>query len=99
MIQRPKGTYDVYGSLAKKQDYVKRMFGAVCESYNFGYIETPMFERQKETIGVSVDQYALGIGKPSDVANLGAFLMSDEASWITAANYTMTGGVTNGKYV
>ena len=41
MIQRPKGTYDVYGSLAKKQDYVKRMFGAVCESYNFGYIETP----------------------------------------------------------
>lgn len=66
--------------------------GLRCNSISPAWVETPMFERQKETIGVSVDQYALGIGKPSDVANLGAFLMSDEAGWITAANYTMTGG-------
>ena len=74
--------------------------GLRCNSISPAWIETPMFERQKETIGVSTEQYALGVGKPSDVAELGAFLMSDKARWITASNYTMVGGgVTNGKYV
>ena len=37
MIQKLKGTYDVYGSLAKKQDYVKKLFQVVCENYNYSY--------------------------------------------------------------
>ena len=42
MIQKLKGTYDVYGNLAKKQDYVKKLFQVVCENYNYSYIETPL---------------------------------------------------------
>ncbi len=62
-----------------------------CNSISPAWIETPMFYRQKETIGVSTEQYALGIGKPDDVANLAVFLISDKARWITAANYCMGG--------
>ncbi len=32
------------------------------------------------------------LGKPEDIANLAAFLASDEASWITGQNYVVDGG-------
>ena len=70
MIQRPKGTYDVYGSLAKKQDYVKRMFGAVCESYNFGYIETPIFERS--------ELFHRGVGETTDIVTKETYDFQDK---------------------
>ena len=35
MIQKLKGTYDVYGDLARKHNYAKSLFRAVCESYNY----------------------------------------------------------------
>ena len=73
--------------------------GLRCNSISPALVETPMFERQKDSIGISTEQYALGIGKPLDIANVGIFIMSDKASWITASNYIMTGGVTNGKYI
>ena len=43
-MQRPKGTFDIYGDLYKKFNYVKRIFDDLCDEYNLGYIETPMFE-------------------------------------------------------
>ena len=67
--------------------------GMRCNCISPAWVETPMFEQQKELIGVSIDQYPLGIGKPEDVSNLGAFLMSDNARWITASNYIMSGGI------
>ena len=48
MIQKLKGTYDVYGSLAKKQDYVKKLFQVVCENYNYSYIEVNYFIEELE---------------------------------------------------
>ncbi len=33
------------------------------------------------------------LGKPEDVASLALFLVSDEASWITGAAYTIDGGI------
>lgn len=38
-------------------------------------------------------RYPLGLGEPQDVANLAAFLLSDEARWITGQEYTMDGGL------
>lgn len=63
-----------------------------CNSISPAWVETEMFRKQKENIGASTEQYALGIGKPEDIANLGAFLMSDKARWITAANHILGGG-------
>lgn len=39
-------------------------------------------------------KYPMGIGKPEDVANMIAFLLSDKTGWITARNYVIDcGGV------
>ena len=59
MIQKIKGTYDVYGSLSKKHDYVKKLFQAVCESYNYSYIETPLLERS--------ELFHRGVGETTDI--------------------------------
>ena len=59
MIQKLKGTYDVYGSLSKKHDYVRKLFGAVCESYNYSYIETPLLERS--------ELFHRGVGETTDI--------------------------------
>ena len=59
MIQKLKGTYDVYGSLAKKQDYVKKLFQVVCENYNYSYIETPLIERS--------ELFHRGVGETTDI--------------------------------
>lgn len=63
-----------------------------CNCISPAWVETNMYKRQKENIGVSTEQYALGIGKPEDIANLGAFLMSDKARWITSTNTVLGGG-------
>jgi NAD(P)-dependent dehydrogenase (short-subunit alcohol dehydrogenase family) len=70
-----------------------------CNSISPAWIDTPMFNKYNETIGTNLEQYNLGIGKPSDVASLAAFLVSDEARWITGQNYILEGGVSNGKYI
>jgi histidyl-tRNA synthetase len=59
MIQKLKGMYDVYGDLAKKHDYVKKLFQAVCESYNYSYIETPLIERS--------ELFHRGVGETTDI--------------------------------
>lgn len=59
MIQKLKGTYDVYGDLAIKHDYVKKMFQSVCESYNYNYIETPLIERS--------ELFHRGVGETTDI--------------------------------
>ncbi|MBO6145253.1 MAG: histidine--tRNA ligase [Bacilli bacterium] len=59
MIQKIKGTYDVYGDLSKKHDYVKKLFQAVCESYNYSYIETPLLERS--------ELFHRGVGETTDI--------------------------------
>lgn len=61
MIQKLKGTYDVYGDLSKKHDYVRKLFQAVCESYNYNYIETPFLERS--------ELFHRGVGDTTDIVN------------------------------
>ena len=37
MIQKQKGTYDIYGSEAKKRKYANSILDNLCETYNYGY--------------------------------------------------------------
>lgn len=66
--------------------------GVRVNSISPAYVETPMYYKNQENIGTNIESYPLGIGKPLDLANMTAFLLSDEARWITGQNYIMDGG-------
>lgn len=59
MITKQKGTYDIFGDLAKKRMYVNDVLNALCEKYNFGYIETPVFEAS--------ELFHRGVGEATDM--------------------------------
>ena len=44
MIIKPKGTYDIYGTEARKWQYITDVIEAFCTYYNYDYIRTPIFE-------------------------------------------------------
>lgn len=55
-------------------------------------IKTPMTSSRGDYLEEQAAKYPLGVGKPADVANLAAFLLSDRACWITAQNYVVDCG-------
>lgn len=62
-----------------------------------GLVEGPMMEATCRELGEDflareLPLYPLGIGKPGDVADLAAFLLSERASWLTGQNILLTGG-------
>lgn len=59
MITKQKGTYDVYGKEAKKRQYVNDLLAALCEKYNYNYIETPVFEAS--------ELFHRGVGESTDM--------------------------------
>ena len=58
MIQKQKGTYDLYGEMVDKYNYLKRIFTDLMNEYNIKYIDTPIFE--------SSDLYHRGVGETTD---------------------------------
>lgn len=61
MIQKPKGTYDVYGNYGKNLLYLRDLIQALMEKYNYQYIRTPMFE--------SSELYHRGVGETTDIVS------------------------------
>ena len=59
MIQKPKGTYDVYGEYGKKIKYVEELLEVLMEKYNYEYFRTPIFE--------SSNLYHRGVGETTDI--------------------------------
>ena len=59
MIQRPKGTNDIYGREAKIWKCVEAVIDQVMGKYNYNYISTPIFE--------SSELFHRGIGETTDI--------------------------------
>ena len=59
MIQRPKGTNDIYGRKAKIWKCIEAVIDQVMEKYNYNYIRTPIFE--------SSELFHRGIGETTDI--------------------------------
>jgi NAD(P)-dependent dehydrogenase (short-subunit alcohol dehydrogenase family) len=62
-----------------------------------GIVDTEMFQKIKnelseESLSDIQRRHPLGIGKPEDVGNLCAFLLSDLSNWITGSDYIIDGG-------
>ena len=61
MIQKPKGTYDVYGKNGKNLLYLRDLIQALMEKYNYQYVRTPMFE--------SSELFHRGVGETTDIVS------------------------------
>ena len=59
MITKQKGTYDIYGDIAKKRAYIDEILASLCEKYNYDYIETPVFE--------AAELFHRGVGETTDM--------------------------------
>ena len=59
MIQKPKGTYDMYGEMVEKYNYLKRIFADLMNEYNIKYIDTPIIE--------SSSLFHRGVGETTDI--------------------------------
>ena len=62
-----------------------------------GVIETEMTNKMFENLPEEskksiIDMHPLGLGKPEDIANACAFLLSDASRWITGTNLIVDGG-------
>ena len=62
-----------------------------------GVVETEMSNKMFENLPdeskkVILDMHPLGLGKPKDIANTCAFLLSDASRWITGTNLIVDGG-------
>lgn len=56
-------------------------------------VETPMLkDGSPDYFQEMAGNYPFGFGKPADVANMTAFLLSDKAAWITGQNYVLDCG-------
>lgn len=62
-----------------------------------GIVETPMEAAAEKFMGptyreAQLAEYPLGFGQPEDIAKMAAFLISNEARWITGQNFVLAGG-------
>lgn len=59
MIQKPKGTYDVYGEKSITLLEVEKLMNALMENYGYEYVRTPIFEAS--------ELFHRGVGETSDI--------------------------------
>lgn len=58
-----------------------------------GVVRTRMFVDSTENLEQCTRSHPLGLGKPEDVAAAALYLASDEARWVTGAEFTVDGGL------
>lgn len=71
MIQKPKGTYDVYGEKGKTIKKLEQLMNALMEKYNYEYVRTPHFE-------VS-ELFHRGVGETTDIVSKETYDFKDRA--------------------
>ena len=61
MVQKPKGTYDVFGKKGVNLLYIHDIIQVLMEKYNYEYMRTPIFE--------SSELYHRGVGETTDIVS------------------------------
>ena len=59
MIQKPKGTYDVFKEKGKTIKYLEKLLETLMEKYNYEFVRTPNFE--------SSELFHRGVGETTDI--------------------------------
>ena len=71
-MQKPKGTYDLFGEKANKMLYLKKLFNSLMDKYNFKYFETPIFE--------SSELFHRGVGETTDIVSKETYDFKDRGN-------------------
>jgi NAD(P)-dependent dehydrogenase (short-subunit alcohol dehydrogenase family) len=90
--------------ITRAASYELRPLGIRVNAVCAGYVQTAMVDRMKPIIsaavGVPFDDLAAmkqgRLGTPEEVAEMVAFLASDDASWCTGGAYVLDGGLQAG---
>lgn len=85
MITKQKGTNDIYGETAKKRAYVDEILASLCEKYNYGYIETPVFEAS--------ELFHRGVGESTDMVQKETYDFKDRGDRYITLRPEGTAGV------
>ena len=72
MLQKPKGTYDIYGDRALTQLYFRKLVEALMDKYNAKYIETPIFEAS--------ELFHRGVGETTDIVSKETYDFKDRGN-------------------
>ena len=72
IMQKPKGTYDLFGKKANQMLYFKKLFSAIMDKYNYKYIETPIFE--------SSELFHRGVGETTDIVSKETYDFKDRGN-------------------
>lgn len=59
MIQRPKGTIDVYDDIGRNILYIRNLVENIAKNYNYNYFRTPTFEKS--------EVFKRGVGETTDI--------------------------------
>ena len=85
MIQKQKGTNDIFGIQAKKWKYIDGIIDMVMEKYNCNYIRTPIFE--------DFNLFHRGIGESTDIVSKETYDFEDKGGRRIALRPEGTAGV------
>ena len=72
MIQKPKGTYDIYGTKSLEMAYLRKLIEALMDKYHVKYIETPIFE--------SSELFHRGVGETTDIVSKETYDFKDRGN-------------------
>ena len=72
MIQKPKGTYDVFGKKGENLIYIHDLIQTLMEKYNYEYMRTPVFE--------SSELFHRGVGETTDIVTKETYDFVDRGS-------------------
>ena len=71
-MQKPKGTYDLFGKKANQMLYFRKLFSSLMDKYNFKYFETPIFE--------SSELFHRGVGETTDIVSKETYDFKDRGN-------------------
>ncbi len=72
MIQKPKGTYDIYGDKSKQFLYLRKLVMALMDKFNYKYVQTPLFE--------SSELFHRGVGETTDIVSKETYDFKDRGN-------------------
>lgn len=84
MLQKPKGTLDIYGEDGKIFDYINNYTSAFMSLYNYEFIKLPTFE--------STELFYRGVGDTTDIVNKETYDFLDKSNRKMTLRPEMTAG-------